>query len=69
MASLSRRRFAKALRVRFGTWKPSPGKGGVVTVTGPGITVRGNVYRPISWGGNPGGGYVLGDDLQRVVKP
>jgi hypothetical protein len=37
---------------------PSPSKGGVVKVTGPAITRRGHKYIPISWGGNPKGGWV-----------
>ena len=41
--------------------KPSPRKGGVVKVTGPVIVRKGHKYIPVSWGGNPKGGWVRYD--------
>ena len=43
---------------------PSPKKGGNVNVTGPVVVRRGRQYVPISWGGNPGGGWVGLDSIK-----
>jgi hypothetical protein len=46
--------------------KPSPGKGGIVNVTGPIITRKGHKYIPVSWGGNRTGGWVRYDYVRWV---
>ena len=45
---------------------PSPKAYGIVKVTGPIIVRRGRRYIPISWGGNPGGGWVRYDYIKWV---
>ena len=44
--------------------KPSPRKGGIVKVTGPIIVRKGHKYIPVSWGGNPKGGWVRYDYIK-----
>jgi hypothetical protein len=44
--------------------KPSPGRGGIVMVTGPVVTKKGRKYVPVSWGGNRVGGWVRYSDIR-----
>jgi hypothetical protein len=44
--------------------KPSPGKGGIVIVTGPVVKLKGRKYVPVTWGGNRVGGWVRLDDIR-----